>query len=280
MARILVTGAKGMLGSKAVAILGNKHTIIPCDIDEFDITNANATRAFITEAKPDYILHCAAYTAVDNAEDDRERCHAINVEGTANVATVADEVDATIFYYSTDYVFDGKKDAPYLEDDPVDPINYYGKTKLEGERTVKDLARKYFIIRITWLFGENGKNFPATMLRLAKERDSLSVVSDQLGSPTYTEDVVRQTERLFDCDDYGIVHASAEGVCSWYDVAVATLREAGIEIPVNEVTSDAFPTKARRPAYSYLENARLKELGQNVMPPWEDGIHRYVRKMI
>lgn len=279
MKKILVTGCAGMLGSKAVSMLSDKYDVLGVDLKDFDITKEDECIKAITDYNPDIILHCAAYTAVDNAEEDREKCMLINETGSKNVAIGAEKASALMIYYSTDYVFDGTKRDAYLEDDSPNPINVYGESKLLGEERVKEIASKYAIMRITWLYGENGKNFSQTMLNLAKTRDTLTVVNDQFGSPTYTGDVVKQSEKLFDTTDYGIYHSSAEGVCSWYDVAVETFKIASVDITVKPVSSAEYPTKAKRPVNSYLENAKLKSISQNIMPPWRESLAKYIEDL-
>lgn len=277
--KLLIIGSKGMLGSKFVSMLKDEHEVYEADLPEIDITDSISCERFVEKVSPQYIIHCAAYTAVDNAEDDRGLCEKVNVLGSKNVAAAAEKAGATLVYYSTDYIFDGSKGEPYLEDDPVNPVNFYGKTKLDGERAVRENCAKHYIMRITWLFGENGKNFPAAMLKLAETKSELNVVDDQLGSPTYTEDVVKQTMKLIESGGFGTYHSSAEGICSWFDVAKYTFETAGVDMKLNAIPSSEYPTKAARPAYSYLENANLKKLGINLMPDWKDGIERYINNI-
>ncbi|MEK6795295.1 MAG: dTDP-4-dehydrorhamnose reductase [Spirochaetota bacterium] len=274
--RVLITGAKGMLGSKLCSVLSGTCDCIGVDIDDFDITDEQSVVRGVTAARPDIVLHCAAYTAVDKAEDDAERCSLINEKGTTHIAQAAREAGAVMLYYSTDYVFDGKKDSPYVEADTPNPVSVYGRSKHAGEEAVKRICERYFIVRIAWLFGENGKNIIQTILRLGKEKPSISFVNDQFGSPTYTADVALQTMQLLERTEWGVYHCTAEGICTWYDVAGRTLAAAGIQTPVSPIATSAYPTRALRPAYSYLENANLKRLGINVMPAWESGIDRYV----
>lgn len=266
-----------MLGSKLCAVLGETYDTVGVDIDDFDITDEAAAVKGIASAKPDFVLHCAAYTAVDKAEDDAERCFSINEKGTANVAQAARDAGAVMLYYSTDYVFDGKKGSPYVETDAPNPIGVYGRSKYAGEEAVKRICERYFIVRIAWLFGENGKNIIQTILRLGKEKPAIAFVNDQFGSPTYTADVAAQTIKLLARTEWGIYHCTAQGICTWYDTAVRTLQAAGIATPVSPIATSAFPTRAVRPAYSYLENAAFKRLGIDIMPRWESGIDRYVR---
>lgn len=277
--KLLITGADGMLGSKLVRTYSPRHSVVGVDLKDFDITDAAAVSKGIAQHAPDVVIHCAAYTAVDKAEDNRDLCFKVNEHGTENIARAADTVGAKLIYFSTDYVFDGSKRTPYVETDAPSPLGVYGASKLGGERAVAAYAPRHCIVRIAWLFGEGGKNIIETMIRLGTERPSISFVNDQFGSPTYTGDVAAQTEKLLgnNSTDYGIFHCTAEGICTWYDVAVKTLSAAGIATPVKAITTSEYPTRAVRPAYSYLENARFKMLGIHCMPQWETGIERYVK---
>lgn len=246
--KLLVTGVKGQLGHDVVKECEKRGiTAIGVDIEEMDITDAAACEKVIKEAKVDAVIHCAAYTAVDAAEDNIELCRKINAEGTENIVKVCRELNIKMMYFSTDYVFNGKGDRPWKTDDERSPLNVYGQTKYEGELAVENSLEKYFILRIAWVFGVNGKNFIKTMLRLGKEKGAVSVVNDQIGSPTYTADLAVLAVDMIQTDKYGTYHATNEGLCSWYEFACQIFNEANMDVKVTPVSSDAFPAKAKRP---------------------------------
>jgi dTDP-4-dehydrorhamnose reductase len=253
MMRVLVTGAKGQLGYDVLRRLeqnGIDHLGI--DIQECDITDKNQVIDTLTDYRPDVVVHCAAYTAVDKAEDERELCHKINVTGTQNIADACKQIDAKMVYISTDYVFDGEGETPFDVTVKPNPINYYGQTKYEGELAVQNTLDKYFIVRISWVFGVNGNNFVKTMLKLGKERDEISVVADQVGSPTYTYDLAKVLNDLIQTEGYGIYHVTNEGYCSWYDFACEIFKQAEISVKVNPIRTEDYPTKAKRPKNSRM----------------------------
>ena len=234
--RVLVTGVKGQLGYDVMNELKKQGlTGIGVDVDEMDITDAEACRRVITEAKPDAVIHCAAYTAVDAAEQNMELCRKVNADGTRNIAEVCKGLDIKMMYISTDYVFNGQGTRPWEPDDHREPLNAYGQSKYEGELAVEELVKKFFIVRIAWVFGVNGKNFIKTMLRVGKERGAVSVVDDQIGSPTYTYDLARLLVDMIQSDKYGRYHATNEGLCSWYDFAVEIFKQAGMDVKVTPV---------------------------------------------
>lgn len=275
--RILVTGVKGQLGYDVVNELEKRgHTAIGVDIDEMDITDAEAVDRVITEADVEAVIHCAAYTAVDAAEDNLELCRKVNAAGTENIAKVCKKLDLKMVYISTDYVFDGEGERPWEPDDRRDPLNAYGIGKYEGELAVEENLEKYFIIRIAWVFGVNGKNFIKTMLKLGETRDEVSVVNDQIGSPTYTYDLARLIVDMVDTEKYGRYHATNEGFCSWYEFACEIFRQAGMNVKVNPVTSDEFPAKAKRPHNSRMSKEKLSENGFERLPSWQDALKRYL----
>lgn len=280
--KILVTGANGQLGYDVLkALLARGIEGIPADIAEFDITDAQATERFIRGCRPDAVIHCAAYTAVDKAEDDAERCRLINETGTENVARACRKVDAKMVYISTDYVFPGTGDAYYETDAPTDPLSVYGKTKLAGELAVKSLLSRYFIVRTSWVFGKNGSNFVKTMLRLGKEREEVNVVCDQIGSPTYTADLAPLLADMAVSEKYGVYHATNEGVCSWAEFAAEIFRLAEMPTRVNSITTDQYPAaRAHRPANSRLSKASLDNAGFRRLPPWEDAIERFIQELL
>mgnify|MGYP000853346349 CR=1 FL=1 len=275
--KVLVTGARGQLGYDVVQRLKELNIEhIGVDKEEFDLTNEKETKEFIRSYRPDVIVHCAAYTAVDKAEDEKEICHAVNVLGTRYVAEACKEIDAKMVYISTDYVFDGEKNEPYEVDDKPNPINYYGLTKYLGEREVQNILKKYFIVRISWVFGKNGSNFVKTMLRLGQERKEIRVVCDQVGSPTYTYDLAKLICEMIRTDKYGIYHATNEGYCSWYEFACEIFKAAGMDVKVIPIKSDEYPTKAKRPKNSRLSKNRLEFMGFNLLPHWRDALERYI----
>lgn len=275
--RILVTGVKGQLGYDVVNELEKRgHTAIGVDIDEMDITDAEAVDRVITEADVEAVIHCAAYTAVDAAEDNLELCRKVNAAGTENIAKVCKKLDLKMVYISTDYVFDGEGERPWEPDDRRDPLNAYGIGKYEGELAVEENLEKYFIIRIAWVFGVNGKNFIKTMLKLGETRDEVSVVNDQIGSPTYTYDLARLIVDMVETEKYGRYHATNEGFCSWYEFACEIFRQVGMNVKVHPVTSDEFPAKAKRPHNSRMSKEKLSENGFERLPSWQDALKRYL----
>lgn len=278
--KVLVTGAQGQLGHDVVA--GFKTTKAAClgvGRQELDVADEIQTRTFIGEQRPDVVVHCAAYTAVDRAEDDREACRAVNVLGTRHVAQACAAINAKLIYISTDYVFDGKGDRPFEVDDRPAPLNYYGLTKYAGELQVQELLRHFFIIRVSWVFGVHGNNFVKTMLRLGREKKELRVVADQIGSPTYTRDVARLIVDMAATDSYGIYHATNEGYCSWYEFAREIFHMAGLAVDVKPVPTAEYPTKAARPQNSRLSKRKLAEGGFGRLPVWQDAVRRYLAQL-
>ena len=279
--KVLVTGAKGQLGTDLMNELEKRGIeSIGVDVQEMDITDKEACMRVISESKADAVIHCAAYTAVDAAEDNVDLCRKINGEGTRNVALACQATGAKLMYISTDYVFDGQGTRPWEPDDSRSPLNVYGQTKYEGELAVEELVEKFFTVRIAWVFGVAGKNFIKTMLRLGKERGAVSVVDDQVGSPTYTYDLARLLVDMIQTDYYGRYHATNEGFCSWYEFACEIFRQAGMdEVKVTPVSSDQFPVKAVRPANSRMSKAKLEENGFEPLPTWQDALSRYLKEI-
>ena len=276
--RILVTGVKGQLGYDVMNELARRgHTGIGVDVEEMDITDAAKVEQVIKESDVEAVVHCAAYTAVDAAEDNVEICRKINAEGTENIAKVCKELDLKMIYISTDYVFNGEGTRPWEPDDEREPLNVYGQAKYEGELAVEKYLEKYYIVRIAWVFGVNGKNFIKTMLNLAETHDELSVVNDQIGSPTYTYDLAKLLVDMVETDKYGRYHATNEGLCTWYEFATEIFRQAGKEITVHPVTSEQFPTKAKRPHNSRLNKDKLEANGFDRLPTWQDALNRYLK---
>ncbi len=279
--KVLVTGAKGQLGTDLMNELEKRGIeSIGVDVQEMDITDREACMRVISESKADAVIHCAAYTAVDAAEDNVDLCRKINGEGTRNVALACQATGAKMMYISTDYVFDGQGTRPWEPDDNRSPLNVYGQTKYEGELAVEELVEKFFTVRIAWVFGVAGKNFIKTMLRLGKERGAVSVVDDQVGSPTYTYDLARLLVDMIQTDYYGCYHATNEGLCSWYEFACEIFRQAGMdEVKVTPVSSDQFPVKAVRPANSRMSKAKLEENGFEPLPTWQDALGRFLKEI-
>lgn len=279
--KILITGSKGQLGHDLMNELEKRGIeYIGVDVEEMDITDADACRRVITGAAPDAVIHCAAYTAVDAAEDNVELCRKINAEGTKNIAEVCKDLDIKMMYISTDYVFNGEGTRPWEPDDHREPLNIYGLTKYEGEVYIERLVKKFFTVRIAWVFGVNGKNFIKTMLRLGKERGAVSVVDDQIGSPTYTYDLARLLADMIQTEEYGRYHATNEGLCSWYEFACEIFRQAGMdEVKVTPVDSSQFPAKAKRPKNSRMDRSKLVEKGFTPLPTWQDALGRYLKEI-
>lgn len=243
-----------------------------------DITDTKMVEEVIKGGNFNAVVHCAAWTAVDKAEDEVEACTKVNVEGTKNIANVCKELDIPMMYFSTDYVFDGQGETPWNEYDQRNPLNVYGQTKYEGELIVEALE-KYFIVRIAWVFGVNGNNFIKTMLRLGKERGAVSVVNDQIGSPTYTYDLSKLVVDMIQTDKYGIYHATNEGLCSWYEFACEIFKQAEIDVTVTPVDSNAFPAKAKRPSNSRMSKDMLDKNGFKRLPTWQDALKRYIKEI-
>ena len=278
--RVLVTGVKGQLGHDVMDELAARGIEgIGVDVEEMDITDADACQRVIKEAKPDAVIHCAAYTAVDAAEDNVELCRKVNADGTRNIAKVCGELNIKMMYISTDYVFNGQGERPWEPDDHREPLNVYGLTKYEGEIAIEQNVEKFFTVRIAWVFGVNGKNFIKTMLRLGKERGAVSVVDDQIGSPTYTCDLAKLLVEMIQTDRYGRYHATNEGLCSWYEFACEIFKQAGMDVKVSPVDSSNFPTKAKRPLNSRMSKEKLTENGFGRLPSWQDALGRYLEEL-
>ena len=275
--RILVTGVKGQLGHDVVNELKKRgHTPIGVDVEEMDITDSAAVEQEMKKETLDAVIHCAAYTAVDAAEDNREICMRVNAEGTRNIARVCRELDIKMIYISTDYVFDGEGERPWEPDDARNPLNVYGESKYQGELAVEEYLDKYFIVRIAWVFGVNGKNFIKTMLRLAETHKEINVVNDQTGSPTYTYDLAVLVADMAETEKYGRYHATNEGLCTWYEFAKEIFAQAGVDIKVNPVSSEEFPAKAKRPHNSRMDKSKLTQNGFRLLPSWQDALKRYL----
>ena len=275
--KILVTGYNGQLGFDVVKELKKRN--IECkgvDRDDFDITDAEAVRSYINAYKPDAVVHCAAYTAVDKAEDEPDICKKVNVTGSENIAKVCTENDIKMVYISSDYVFGGAGSEAFETDAPINPCNVYGKTKADGEKVVAALCKKHFIIRTSWVFGLNGGNFVKTMLRLAQTHSELAVVDDQIGSPTYTPDLAVLICDMVVSDKFGVYHATNENYCSWAQFAAEIMRLKNKNVKINPVTTSEYGAKALRPLNSRLSKKSLDEAGFNRLPTWQDALKRYL----
>lgn len=277
---ILVTGASGQLGHDLVIELSRRgHHVIGVSSKELDLTDPAAIRTYLDHVHPDAVMHCAGYTAVDLAEEETDRCNQVNHLGTKALACACAELESKLLYISTDYVFPGDGDRPWVPDDQPQPLNAYGMSKYLGEEAVRTFVPQHFIVRISWLFGINGKNFVKTMLRLGAEREQLTVVNDQIGSPTYTKDLSVLLADMIVTDKYGTYHATNEGFCSWFDFACAIMKEAGLSAKVLPVSSEQYPSRAKRPANSRMSKEKLTENGFQKLPPWEDALRRYLAEI-
>lgn len=275
--KVLVTGANGQLGQDVIRELKEQH--IEClgtTRDMLDLTDEHSVHRLIIEYSPDIVVHCAAYTSVDKAEDEIELCRKVNVDGTKYVVDACKVIDAKLMYISTDYVFPGKGTSFYQINDEKGPKNVYGQSKLDGEKIVKQYLDKYFIVRISWVFGIHGNNFVKTMLRLGETHSILRVVDDQIGSPTYTEDLSKLLVSMIQTDKYGIYQAHNEGVCSWAEFARTIFKLANMNVTVESIPSSEYPTKAIRPLNSRMDTSKLIEYGFNKLPKWQDGLMRYI----
>ena len=283
--KVLVTGVKGQLGYDVVNELTKRgHTAIGVDIDEMDITDKHSVQMVIEKTKPDAVIHCAAWTSVDLAEDEDKiaMVRAVNTDGTRNIAEVCKKLNCKMMYISTDYVFNGQGTEPWEPDcKDYEPLNIYGQTKLGGELAVSNLLEKYFIVRIAWVFGVNGNNFIKTMLNVGKKYDELTVVNDQIGTPTYTFDLARLLVDMIETEKYGYYHATNEGgYISWYDFACEIFKQAGYKTKVKPVTTEEYGlSKAKRPFNSRLDKSKLIENGFKPLPTWQDALSRYLKEI-
>lgn len=278
--RILVTGASGQLGydvERELERRGIEH--LGTSSRELDITDREAVGRLMAAYRPDAAIHCAAYTKVDLAEDEPERCWAVNADGTRNMAAACRKTGAKLLYISTDYVFPGAGERSYETGDPTGPVNTYGRSKLAGELAVQSLLEKYFIVRISWVFGKNGNNFVKTMLRLAETKAELSVVCDQIGSPTYTADLAPLLCDMVQTERYGVYHATNEGTCAWSEFAEAIFELAGRQVAVHPIPTSAYPTRAARPLNSRMSKECLHSNGFQELPEWKNALARYLKEI-
>ncbi|MGO0883021.1 dTDP-4-dehydrorhamnose reductase [Clostridioides difficile] len=283
--KILITGSNGQLGRELVnqlesinqSIKQPKYDVLPTTRDDLDISNQTNVDSFIVYNKPDVIINCAAYTKVDECEDNIETAYKINALGARNLAIASEKVSAKLVHISTDYVFNGISKHPYREDNKTEPNSVYGNSKLMGEKFVKQFSHKYFILRTAWLYGD-GNNFVKTMIKLSSENKEVNIVDDQFGSPTSTVDLARVIIKIMETEYYGVYHATCEGECSWYDFAKKIFQLKNIDIKVNPIKSKDFKCKAQRPLYSVLDNFMLNLIGLNLFRKWEESIEEYLNK--
>lgn len=281
--KILVTGAKGQLGSELQNLLEKDFPgqAIYTDIEELDLTDENAVQSFVTKNEITHIINCAAYTAVDKAEEDKLQCAAVNVDAVKNIAKAADANGIKVIHISTDYVFDGTAHRPYRESDKVNPISQYGTTKRKGETSLLALAPESIIIRTAWLYSPHGRNFVKTILKLAEENECLKIVSDQIGTPTYAADLAKAIIKILQSHQWveGIYHFANEGACSWYDFAKAIVRISGKDTKVMPIPSEDYPTPAARPYYSILDKSRIKATYGISIPHWEESLAECINRL-
>ena len=277
MNNILVTGSTGQLGSDVVKeLLKRGYSTLSPNRSELNLCSEDNIRNYILNSNCEAIVHCAAYTQVDKAEDEKDLCIKINATATKHIAKCAKILDIPMIYISTDYVFDGTKDGKYTENDETNPINIYGESKLAGEKYVQEILDKYYIVRTSWVFNINGKNFIETMLRLSKANNQLSIVNDQIGSPTYTKDLSRLLVDMLETSKYGLYHATNKGYCSWYEFANTIFKLANINIDIKAINSNEYASRAKRPLNSKLSKDKLIEYGFKPLPHWEDALKDYL----
>ncbi|PFE00338.1 dTDP-4-dehydrorhamnose reductase [Bacillus cereus] len=275
--KVLVTGAGGQLGKEFVAYFAEKEcTLYHFTRKELDVTDATSLIPIMKSLKPDLVLHCAAYTKVDAAEENWKEAYAVNALGARNVAVASEEIGAKLVYFSTDYVFDGMQTRDYHEFDQTNPLNVYGASKLAGEEAVKNFHSRYFIMRTSWLYGGEGPNFVRTMQTLAQTKKELRVVYDQIGSPTYTKDLVCKTREIIQTNQYGTYHMSNRGECSWFEFATRIFQEMGADVKVIPVKTEEYGVKAERPRYSVLQHLYLELNGFAPMRQWEEALREYI----
>lgn len=278
--KVLVTGAKGQLGIDVMKRLRTMRIeALGVDAEDFDLTDEEAVMQAVCNARPDAIIHCAAYTAVDKAEREPEMCCRVNGRGTLNLVRAALRVDAKLLYVSTDYVFDGAGENAFETDDRKQPQNIYGLSKLQGEEAVRSLMTRFFIVRTSWVFGVNGGNFVKTMLRLGNEKREIGVVNDQIGSPTYTPDLARLLCDMIRTNRFGVYHATNEGYCSWAELAQAVMIRAGRRCRVKPVTTAEYGSPTRRPLNSRLSKNSLDQAGFERLPDWQNALARCLNEL-
>ncbi len=274
--KILITGSDGMLGHDLADVLKGKHELILTTSKTLDITDKDHVIDFVSSQKPDMLINAAAYTDVDGCEKNQELAYSVNGEGVRNLAMACKKIGCGLVHISTDYVFNGENTRPWVEDDETGPISVYGKSKLEGEKAICEILDKYFILRTAWLYGVNGRNFPKTMLELAENHSKITVVYDEVGTPTYTLDLAQAISKLIETDCYGIYHLTNSGSCSWCEFARYIFEIAGADVEVVPVTADEFARPAPRPSYSVLENRNWVENGFEPLRNYTEAIKEYI----
>ena len=274
--KILITGSNGMLGHDLIEVLKDKHELLLTTSKTLDITDGDSVMDFILKSNPDIVINSAAYTDVDGCESNPDLAYNVNGEGVKNLALACREVDCPLVHISTDYVFNGQNDRPWVEDDEIGPISIYGKSKLEGEEHIKEILEKYFIVRTAWLYGVNGRNFPRTMLELAQNHSEITVVYDEVGTPTYTPDLAKGISELIETDYYGTYHLTNSGNCSWCEFARYIFEVADVDVNVIPVTASEFARPAPRPSYSVLENRTWVENGFEPLRNYKEAIKEYI----
>jgi len=290
--KVLITGISGMLGVDLYKTLREEYEVVGLDLKDFpstslsspplhkaDITDGHGVRELFRQLAPDFVIHTAAYTDVDGCEKNPDRAHRVNALGTRNIALICQEKNIPLVYVSTDFVFDGKKNYPYAELDEPHPLNVYGRSKLAGENYIRSLLEGYFIVRTSWLYGQHGKNFVETILRLAEEKEVLTVVGDQVGSPTYSRDLAQEMKKLASGSSYGIYHITNSGSCNWYEFAREILKLAEIKgVKVKPITSKELNRPARRPQFSVLKSSSSRPGAGNTMRPWKEALKEYLEE--
>ena len=274
--KILITGSNGMLGHDLIEVLKDNHELLLTTSKTLDITDGDSVMDFIVKSNPDIVINSAAYTDVDGCESNPDLAYNVNGEGVKNLALACREVDCPLVHISTDYVFNGQNDRPWVEDDEIGPISIYGKSKLKGEEHIKEILEKYFIVRTAWLYGVNGRNFPRTMLELAQKHSEITVVYDEVGTPTYTPDLAKGISKLIETDYYGTYHLTNSGNCSWCEFARYIFEVADVDVNVIPVTASEFARPAPRPSYSVLENRKWVENGFEPLRNYKEAIKEYI----
>ncbi len=274
--KILITGSNGMLGHDLNEVLKDNHELILTTSKTLDITDKEHTIEFISDKNPDIVINSAAYTNVDGCEENQDLAYAVNGHGVRNLALACKKIDCPMVHVSTDYIFNGENDKPWIENDEIGPISVYGKSKLMGEEAIQEILDKYFIVRTAWLYGINGKNFPKTMLELAKNHSEITVVYDEVGTPTYTPDLARGISELIETEFYGVYHLTNSGSCSWCEFARYIFEVADVDVKVIPVTASEFARPAPRPSYSVLENKNWIEKGFKPLRNYKEAIKEYI----
>lgn len=277
--KVLITGSNGMLGHDLIDVLDGKHELIKTTSKSLDITDEDKVKEYIVNENPDIVINSAAYTDVDGCETNEEMAYKVNGEGVKNLALACKVVDCPLVHISTDYVFNGENSKPWMEDDEVGPISIYGKSKLQGEEAIESILDKFFIIRTSWLYGINGGNFPKTMLELAKTHDTLTVVTDEIGTPTYTLDLAQAIAELIETEYYGIYHITNSDYCSWFDFAKYIFEVKNIDVNVVPVTAEEFARPASRPHYSVLNNSNWVNNGFKPLRSYKEAIKDYLKHL-